>query len=350
MSDTFDGLRTSLSAHRNLLIAAVAVVALGAIYLGAGSTPTGEVGDTPTLEVSYPDYGPNPIWYPITNGNVSSEDVTIEANPVSPGEEGRLALSGDVDMGTMDAAGIADLHREGRFDDHVVIDGYYSEGDVYDGESAMQVFARADSNISDPTDLRGKTIALGEPGSTTNLMFKAVMDNRFNVSPDEYTILYKPDSAPVLLEQGEVDAAQAWTHHVVDEEWRQDYVSVIDVGAEYTEMYGDIPSNAVIVAPEDAVRDDPQAYVDALELIRDGADWSDRNEDVIIDAFAEESADFDRAVWAEVWNYMDYYHPLDEDRIAANNRLFELQQQYGEANTTVTMSDIVLDPAELAQQ
>lgn len=350
MSDIVERARSVLSSPRNLLIAAALVVGAAGLLAVGGTGPTGSASATPTLSIAYPDYGPNPIWYPIRNGNVSSDRVDLDMQAVSPGEERRVTLSGSVDMGTMDVAGIANLHREDRLDDWVIIGSYYVEGEGGPevDQSAMQVFARGGSGITDPSDLRGKTVALGEPGSTSNLMFKVVMAEEYGVSPDEYDILYKPESAPVLLEQGDVDAALAWTHHVVDESWRQDYVSVVDFGEDYTERYGGVPSNAVIVAREDAVRANPDRYAAVLDLMAEADDWSDRHESFIVAKFAEAAGEFDRSVWEEVWNYMDWYQPMDQDRISANNKLFELQEQYEDANGTVRMSDLYVDPRELA--
>jgi len=247
-------------------------------------------------------------------------------------------------------AGIASLVRQGNFQDHVAIGGYYIEGLIPGGGTGVQLYTQDGSDVESPSDLAGRTLALGERGSTSNLLVKTVLDEQYNLSPSDYEIVYKPDSSDILLEQGDVDAALVWTRHIVDPEWRAQYTKVLDAGQEYADMYGAVPSNNVIVADREAVMQNPERYRKAVELVWRSHYWAEQNRDVVAQDFKSQNPDFNISAWKEELQYNDYQHNMTAERIRANNKLFEVQSKYSGVNSTVQMDDFYVNVTELAAE
>lgn len=336
-----------------MLIAVVAVLFVGGLvlsYAGGDAPATTTEGNETVMQMVFPDYGPNPVMWPLRNDRVSVDGVNIEPVAVTPGEAGRITLAepNEYELGTMDIAGIASLVRQGNFQDHVAIGGYYVEGLIPGGGTGVQLYAQAESSVDGPEDLAGATIALGERGSTSNLLVKTVLDERYNISPSEYDIVYKPDSSDILLEQGDVDAALVWTRHIVNPQWRSQYTKVLDAGQEYADMYGAVPSNNVIVADKDAVQANPDLYRRAVLLVWKSHYWAEQNRDIVGQDFKSQNPDFNISAWTEELQYNDYQHNLTDARIRANNKLFEVQEKYAGVNETVRMEDFYVDVFEVA--
>lgn len=332
------------------LVAALFVGGLIVSYGVGGDGPApGEDTNETVMQIVFPDYGPNPVMWPLRNERVSVDGVRIDPVSVTPGEAGRITLAddGQYELGTMDIAGIASLVREDNFQDHVAIGGYYVEGLIPGGGTGVQLYTQADSSVQSPADLEGRTLALGERGSTSNLLVKTVLDERYNVSPDDYDIVYKPDSSDILLEQGDVDAALVWTRHVVNPEWRADYRKVLDAGQEYADMYGAVPSNNVIVADRADVEANPDLYRRAVLLIWKSRYWANQNLDLVGQDFKSQNPDFNVSEWKEELKYNAYQHNLTDERITANNKLFEVQQKYAGVNESVRMEDFYINVFEV---
>jgi len=337
------------------IIGLVAVLFVGGLILsyGGGDAPSSTDGDNETvLQMVFPDYGPNPVMWPLRNDRVHADGIRIDPVSVTPGEAGRITLAepNEYELGTMDIAGIASLVRQGNFQDHVAIGGYYIEGLIPGGGTGVQLYTQDGSDVESPSDLAGRTLALGERGSTSNLLVKTVLDERHNLSPSDYEIVYKPDSSDILLEQGDVDAALVWTRHIVDPEWRAQYTKVLDAGQEYADMYGAVPSNNVIVADREAVMQNPERYRKAVELVWRSHYWAEQNRDVVAQDFKSQNPDFNISAWKEELQYNDYQHNMTAERIRANNKLFEVQSKYSGVNGTVQMDDFYVNVTELAAE
>lgn len=314
-----------------------AVISIFAVLLlGAGATvlvdsPTNQQEES--LEVAWPDYGPNLVMWPIENDRVSSEEVNVAPMKVSEGQQTKLLFSDKVDVATTDIAGIKRLYNEGEMEDHIIIGGYYIEKAV-NGSSIGTVYAQADSNITEPEDFEGKTLALGEPGSTSNLLFKEVMSQKYGIEPSDYEVIHKPEGAETLLEQGDVDGALVWSQFVVNEEFNEENRKVVDFGADFKELYGEMPSNGVFVAKKEAVEENPERYREAMKLFKESHDWSRSNLETVADEWSQKGyLDLDKEDWLEVKQFNAHWHPLTDQRIEANEKVWELMDKYTDSES-----------------
>lgn len=330
-------MKTKLSIFKDLDNSEKAVAAMVSLLLigtGMAVLVSDDAGPAPgeeSITVAWPDYGPNLVMWPIENDKVSVEGVEVDPKKVSEGQQTKLLFSGKVDMATTDIAGIKRLYNQGEMDDFVIIGGYYIEKAV-NGSSIGNVYAQADSNITEPEDFKGKTLALGEPGSTSNLLFKEVMSEKYGVEPGEYEVLHKPEGASALLEQGDVDGALVWSQFVVNDEFNGKNRKVVDFGADFKELYGEMPSNGVVVASKEAVEENPEKYRKAMTLFKKSHDWSRNNLEMIADEWSERGyLDLDKEDWLEVKQYNAHWHPLTEERIKANEKVWGLMNKYGES-------------------
>lgn len=284
-----------------------------------------------SLEVAWPDYGPNLVMWPIENNRVTSEEVNVTPMKVSEGQQTKLLFSDKVDIATTDIAGIKRLYNQEEMEDHIIIGGYYIEKAV-NGSSIGTVYSSRDSNITEPEDFKGKTLALGEPGSTSNLLFKEVMSEKYGIEPSEYNVINKPEGAEVLLEQGDVDGALVWSQYVVNDEFNDENRKVVDFGADFKQLHGRMPSNGVLVAKKEAVERNPEQYREAMKLFKKSHDWSRSNLETVADEWSERGyLDLQKEDWLEVKKYNAHWHPLTDQRIEANQKIWELMEEYSDS-------------------
>lgn len=312
------------------VIGLAAILIIGVIVASNTANTSENISET-QLVAAWPDYGPNLVMWPIENDRVSLEGANVEPKKVSEGQQMKLLLSGKVDIATTDIAGIKRLYEEGEMEDYTVIGGYYIEKSV-NGSSISTVYSQRDSDITEPKDLKGKTLALGEPGSTSNLLFKEVMSEKYGIEPTEYEIVHKPQGAEVLLEQGDVDGALVWSQFVVSEEFNEDNRKVVDFGTDFKELHGSMPSNGVFVAEKSAVEENPEKYRKVMQLFKKSHDWSRANLETIATEWSEKGyLDLQKEEWMEVKKYNAHWHPLNEERIQANTKVWNLMEKYGDA-------------------
>lgn len=275
------------------------------------------------------------MMWPIENNEVSSESVNVEPRKVSEGQQMKLLFSDKVDIATTDVAGLKRLYEQGEMEDYTVIGGYYIEKAV-NGSSVSTIYVDRNSSMEEPEDLRGKTIALGEPGSTSNLLFKEVMAEKYGVQPDEYSIVNKPTGAEPLLEKGDVDGALIWAQFVVNDEFNQRNKKLVDFGADFKEIHGAMPSNGVFIAKKSSVGENPEDYRQAMKLFKKSHDWSRQNLESIAADWANKGfLDLNQEDWLEVKQYNAHWHPLTEERLNANTKVWELMEKYGEGDEEV---------------
>lgn len=322
-----------------------AAILVSVLILGAGALFASNTGNSSTpasetqLVAAWPDYGPNLVMWPIENNRVSLEGANVEPRKVSEGQQMKLLLSGKVDIATTDIAGIKRLYEQGEMEDYTVIGGYYIEKSV-NGSSISTVYTQRSSDITEPEDLRGKTLALGEPGSTSNLLFKEVMSEKYGVEPTEYEVVHKPQGAEVLLEQGDVDGALVWSQFVVNEEFNEDNRKLVDFGTDFKELHGSMPSNGVVVAEKSAVEENPEKYRKSMQLFKKAHDWSRANLETVASEWSEKGyLDLQKEEWLEVKKYNAHWHPLDEERIAANTKVWDLMEKYDDSENTGEMPE-----------
>lgn len=173
-----------------------------------------EAPATETLELSFATGGTSGTYYPlggaisnVWNSMIDGINVTIQPAGASVENVNRLA-SGEVDL-ALAMNNIADQAFKGEGESFAnAIDNFYAIGVVY--PEVIHVITTVDSGINSISDLAGKNVNPGPPGSGTYVTAMEIM-SVFGIDPMS-DIKSKPGSfsdAVAGLKDGNIDAAFA---------------------------------------------------------------------------------------------------------------------------------------------
>lgn len=142
------------------------------------------------------------VW----SGNIDGLQVSTQASGASA-ENLRLLSAGEVDL-IMAVNGVANNAYNGVGDFEGEEHDFAYLGNVY-GE-VNQIVARADADITTVEDLAGKRVALGPPGSGTELFARALLE-RAGIDPDNDIEAFQDTfgEAADRLRDGSIDASFA---------------------------------------------------------------------------------------------------------------------------------------------
>ena len=174
---------------------------------GNGEEAPGEV-----MELLMGTGGTGGTYYPLGGAiaNVMSEwveevNVTIQATGASV-ENIRLLSSGEAELGmAMNNIAHSAWHDEGDFETEPVEKNWGAMGVVY--PEIIQGFVAADSGIDSIADLAGKRVAVGPPGSGTEVTTRAILA-AYGLSYDDIEPNFATFADAVdLFKDGHIDAA-----------------------------------------------------------------------------------------------------------------------------------------------
>ncbi len=191
---------------------ALALLVVGAFALVACGGDTAD-GDTEFLTLATGSTGGT--YFPlggamagVWNDNLDGIRVNTQSSGASV-ENLRLLEAGEVELimavNGVAAAGIA---GEGAFEDDGALENVAFVGNIY-GE-VMQIIARADSGIESVADMAGMDIAIGPPGSGTEVLARTILETQ-GIDPDSDITAHQDTfgDATEGMRDGRIDAAFA---------------------------------------------------------------------------------------------------------------------------------------------
>lgn len=193
-----------------------APLAAAALLLAAGCGDNGDSGAEPgdaKSDMTLATGSTGGTYFPLGGGmaeiwtnNIEGLRVTTQATGASV-DNVVLVSSGEVDL-MMAVNGVAADAIEGTGAFEGEQHDFVALGNVY--PEVLQIVARADAGIETIEDLAGKRVALGPPGSGTELAAKQILDN-YGIDADNDIQPFSDTfgDAAVRLRDGSVDAAFA---------------------------------------------------------------------------------------------------------------------------------------------
>jgi uncharacterized protein len=199
---------------------AIALVAAGAFVLAAcgdnGETDDGEAAATDTQFLTMATGSTGGTYFPLGGAMQGvwndHSDGSFRVSTQSSGasvENLRLLVAGEVQM-IMAVNGVAadGVAGEGAFEEDGALEGVTFVGNIY-GE-VTQIVARADSGIESVEDMAGMRIAVGPPGSGTEVAARTILEAA-GVDPDNDIEVFQDTFGDAAdgLRDGRIDAAFA---------------------------------------------------------------------------------------------------------------------------------------------
>lgn len=171
------------------------------------------------------------------------------------------------------------------------------------GPKRQALTVRLDSKYTSLKDLKGKRIGLTK-GSTDEIALEATM-KKAGMTWDDFTVVnLRPPAKATTLETGDVDAVEAW-------EPVPSLIVVNKIGKRLLTADGDIPDIVgVTVASAKVLKDHPEAVVNFLKALHEGAQYAQNHPDEMV-GFLAEKLKIKRPVLVEAiptqWWYIEIF-------------------------------------------
>jgi len=221
--------------------------------------------------------GFEPMHYAISHHKVSEPegvDIELETASMTMAELHTRSTDEPV-IGILSNVRLGKAYNEGK--NFEVLAPWYREGMGADNMTVGQLISMKDSNISEPKDLEGKKVGLqGLAGGSATAAMTALREEGVNISKIEF-VGVNEETGPVLLEEGQIAAAQVDSSVVVDPQFDEKYKTAIDFGKVLHEEYGAVPPSQYVVVREEYYEENPEKYDKAVEWLRDNYEWADNH-------------------------------------------------------------------------
>ena len=305
------------------ILAAFIVFLIVGFLIGYNLDYSGETD--PTISFAWIDYGPDIMEYPLEKGMVDHRDIGFEYQKVPDEILVQSILDGTYDLGTIPASALPSLYAQG-VDDLVIVGGWYKEP-VIGNSSVGRLFVKDGSGIRAPKDLKGKRIALDSPGSFNTLMLFEVLERDHDVEMSDLDIIYN-DLSQVLLENGEVEGAVVWSSFIWENKGSGEYISLIDYGKEFADLYSTTPPLTLIVARRGFYESSRQDVETALLILDDAYEKGMEDLELIADEYSR-MYDVDPRVFISDNMNTRMMFEMDDDEISSLQKMWDLGAEKG---------------------
>lgn len=221
--------------------------------------------------------GFEPMNYAISHHKVPEPegvDIELETASMTMAELHTRSTDEPV-IGILSNVRLGKAYNEGK--NFEVLAPWYREGMGADNMTVGQLISMKDSNISEPKDLEGKKVGLqGLAGGSATAAMTALREEGVNISKIEF-VGVDEETGPVLLEEGQIAAAQVDSSVIVDPQFNEEYKTAIDFGKVLHEEYGAVPPSQYVVVREKYYEENPEKYDKAVEWLRDNYEWADNH-------------------------------------------------------------------------
>lgn len=263
-------------------IATIFILSTALSYGFMGGFQSGQAESTDTEDekvkiVASELVGFEPMHYAISHHKVSEPegvDIELETASMTMAELHTRSTDEPV-IGILSNVRLGKAYNEGK--NFEVLAPWYREGMGADNMTVGQLISMKDSNISEPKDLEGKKVGLqGLAGGSATAAMTALREEGVNISKIEF-VGVNEETGPVLLEEGQIAAAQVDSSVVVDPQFDEKYKTAIDFGKVLHEEYGAVPPSQYVVVREEYYEENPEKYDKAVEWLRDNYEWADNH-------------------------------------------------------------------------
>lgn len=256
------------------LVAALAVVALAATGCGGDDEPAGGDGglEKTSLKVGILTIGDLvPFWAAQEQGYFKDEGLTVEEQEAAGGAAIQPAVkSGDLDLGWSNIVSVV-LAKSQNLDFQFFGGGAFLGPGHYKNQAVM---AQKGSEITDPSQLEGKTIGVNTLNNINHLSMLAYLDE-IGVDPKSVKFLELGNPNTIEgLEAGRVDAVTANEPFVTIS--LQTGVAEALVYNPY-EAFGEEPFLAGFVSTPEWLEENPKTAAAFTRAVDKGIEWANEN-------------------------------------------------------------------------
>ena len=249
-------------------------VALVATNLGG---PDAEGQEEEVKIVASELVGFEPMMYSISHHKVPEPEgvnIKLETASMTMAELHTRSTNEPV-IGILSNIRLGQAYNEGK--DFKVLAPWYREGMGADNMTVGQLVTAKNSSIQEPEDLEGKKVGLqGLAGGSATAAMTALREEGVNISKIEF-VGVDADTGPLLVQNGELAAAQVDSSIVVQEDFNETYRTALDFGKILHEEYGAVPPSQFVVVREKYYEQNPEKYDKAVEWLRDNYEWARDN-------------------------------------------------------------------------
>ena len=262
-----------------------------------------------------------PIFVAFDRGYFRQEGLDILIEPYGAGKDAlAAALSGKADMATVAETPVMfTVMGGGRL---------FVIATIADSEKDLAIVARKDRGISQPADLRDKTIGV-TPGTTGDFFLESFLDFHNVPKQSTKTVSLKPDEMQPALTAGHVDAVAAW----------EPVVGKVraELGAAVQTYYaaGFYRETWNIIAVPDLVKKRPEAVKKVLRALI-SAERFIVEKPVEAQQIVASHLRVDKAVVAAAWNDLYFRVALDQSLLVN----LENQARWAIRNKLVTGTEV----------
>lgn len=180
-----------------------------------------------------------------------------------------------------------------------------------------QIVVLDSSPIKSIADLKGKKIGMSPPGSATHALAAAILDQNFNIKPNEFTVVPGNEARLAqFLSQREIDAAviRSVTIAQMDEVKLRYLAPVVDEWKKLTKSSA-APTLAVTIVYSDYLAKNSQAVAKFIAAMRKTVDYGSKNKPRVAELLqkAANMNSVDARAYADQWDgaYMASFEPQD---------------------------------------
>lgn len=271
----------------------------------------------------------NGILYPLYNNKVpqpNNFELNIRETDYNEGELYTL-LSNKKTVGVLSNVNVGRAYLEGE--EYKILSTYYREIVSPNGDTMGKLVTSIDSSINSPEDLVGKTVGIQGSADGSTIAMMTALRKIYNVDLDSITFeIVESNMAPILVEEGRLDAAMFDSDYILTEDYDTKYKTVFDFNRDLYDFYGTVPPAAFFVVRKDMYDENPDLYKDIISYLKENYEWYRNNVEEVSRAEAEQSGEPYELILMKA-DYEARAEEMTERDIAAFNDFYETAIERG---------------------
>ncbi|MBN1761751.1 MAG: ABC transporter substrate-binding protein [Methanomicrobia archaeon] len=312
-----------MSVNRRLILLAVVLVIVAG---GIGIFIQNPEPQPPVRIVTGPFFAHQILTYPLENELVKPQTEVVIENTVNHNEH---MMAGGGDIGEMSTAAFAIAYEKGIPLKAAYI--YISHHGLNSGEGVARVYARKDSDIFTPEDLKGKKVGVPGLKTTSTTIFLEMLRREYGISEEDIELVDKaPPLLPTLLDSGDIDASLMLGDVSVKTYYSDKYRVIWNVDEAFKDEYGEYtPASLLVVNSDFFETHQDQAEAVINDLIQSKA-YGEAHMDEICAWYAEEfggTADYYKTAYCN--HYSVSLTPITDQNKGAAMAIFEFTKARG---------------------
>jgi hypothetical protein len=284
----------------------------------------------------------NGILYPIKNDKVPSPagvNINLRETDYNEGELYTL-ISKKPTVGILSNINVGKAALAGEH--YKILSPYYREI-VGPGDDTMgKLVTRKDSNIDRPSQLEGKVVGIQGSADGSTIAMMTALRKIYNVDLDTITFqVVDSNMAPILVEEGKLDAAMFDSDYILTDDFSQRYKTVIDFNKEIYLFYGTVPPASFFVVKKEFYDASPQTYDLIVDYLTESYAWYKDNAEEVSRLEAEDSGNpYELLLLKSQYEHRGGY--VTERDIAAYNDFYETAVMRGVISDVPNLNNIFI--------